>query len=57
VLEQKKRDEKRFAKKLVRLAKYLEFKGLSGGELSSMLLNEEKTDLPKRVRKLRKAVI
>lgn len=38
-MEKKKRDERRFAKKLVRLAKYLEIKGLSASEVSSMLKN------------------
>ena len=36
-MEKKKRDERRFAKKLVRLAKYLEVKGMNGSEVSSML--------------------
>jgi len=36
-LEKKKRDEKRFAKKIVRLAKYLEIKGLNAEEVASLL--------------------
>ncbi len=36
-MDKKKRDEKRFVKKLVRLAKYLEIKGLTPSEISALL--------------------
>lgn len=35
--DKQERDERRFVKKLVRLAKYLELKGLSGHEVAGLL--------------------